>query len=84
MNNFQNWRTYYYYEMKAVNIVCVGKINYLKSLYREVLGGILMSEYSELFDQDLILDNIDAKDRQDLFAQVAGVLEKMGMLKIRT
>ncbi|MFV0983379.1 PTS sugar transporter subunit IIA [Latilactobacillus sakei] len=40
-----------------------------------------MSEYSELFDQALILNDIDAKNRQDLFSQVAVVLEKEGYIE---
>ncbi|MCL5459490.1 PTS sugar transporter subunit IIA [Latilactobacillus sakei] len=40
-----------------------------------------MSEYSELFDQALILNDIDAKNRQDLFSQVAVVLEKEGYVE---
>lgn len=40
-----------------------------------------MSEYSELFDQALILNNIDAKNRQDLFSQVATVLKREGYVE---
>ncbi|MBF7115808.1 PTS sugar transporter subunit IIA [Pediococcus pentosaceus] len=40
-----------------------------------------MSEYSKLFDQALILNNIDAKNRQDLFSQVATVLKREGYVE---
>lgn len=40
-----------------------------------------MSQYQHLFDQRLILNNLVAQDRNDLFKQVATVLEREGYVK---
>lgn len=40
-----------------------------------------MNDYSELFEKDLVLLNVDADDRQELFGKVANVLLKKGYVK---